>query len=61
MYKGGESGGEKVREVNLEGGGGGLRCVGLNRSPLSQSPGEVTPSWPVDWLLVSRQAYLPFG
>jgi len=62
VYTGGESGGEKVREVTLEEAGeGGLRCVGLNRSPLSQSPGDVTPSWPSDWLPVIRQAYFPFG
>lgn len=41
VHTGGESGGEKVREVNPK--EGGLPCVSLNRSPLSQSPGEVTP------------------
>lgn len=57
MYTGGESGGEKVREVNSEEGGG-LGFVSLNRSPLSQSPGEVTRAGPlIGYRLADKHAF----
>lgn len=59
VYMGGESRGEKVREVTpVEGG----RVVSLNRSYLSQSPGEVTSGWPSDWFpLRPDKDTFPFG
>lgn len=58
MHRGGESGGEKVREVNPEEAGPAGVLV-LNRSPLSQSPGEVTPR--AGLLIGYRLARFPFG